>query len=111
MMSKLTEVYFNHSENENEDLGPDNKESQTLMSAMINLIDPFKNPKYQNNEEDFSCTGIGRDTFGKFAWTDVEHNGVEYEIQLRNKSNLKRKKLELNKLNLTLLPTKDQRNN
>jgi len=111
-MTKTTKFYFVNSKKEDDELGPENKEANTLMMALIALCDPFRHPKYQNDdEEDFSCTGVGRDTFGKYAYTDLVHKGIEYEIQLRDKSKLNRKRVELNKLSLTLLPTKNERRN
>ena len=58
------------------ELGPDNKEARTLMSALVSKIE---------FEKDFDC-GIGKDLFGKYAFADIKRNSKTYLIQVREKS-------------------------
>lgn len=63
-------------------------ENRILMKALNNLVDIFKHPKFQNEEEDFDNTGMGKDFFGKYSWATLEYNGKEFEVQLREKNTL-----------------------
>jgi hypothetical protein len=71
-----------------DDLGHESAENRILMIALTNLVHTFKHPKFKNIDEDFDNTGMGKDFWGKYSWAIVEHNGKEFEVQLREKNTL-----------------------
>ena len=71
------------------ELGPDNKEAGDLITALHNTVDS-KNLKYytdENGDED-SVSGVGRDIFGKYSYTETAHEGKVYQIQVRDKDQI-----------------------
>lgn len=71
-----------------DELGCEFSENRILISALCNLVDTFRSPKFQNEEEDFDNMGMGKDFFGKYSWATLEYNGKEFEVQLREKNTL-----------------------
>ena len=71
------------------ELGPDNKEAGDLITALHNTVDS-KNLKYytdENGDED-SVSGVGKDIFGKYAYTETAHKGKTYLVQVRDKDQI-----------------------
>ena len=72
------EVIKNNTRIEEGELGPENKEARTLMSALVEGIE-IKNPKLYEDEEFMEIwddQGIGKDLFGKYAFTEFDYNNV-----------------------------------
>ena len=69
------------------ELGPDNKEARTLMSALVEGIELKKTRNYDLDDEEFwDDQGIGKDLFGKYAFTEFDHEGKTYQVHIREKS-------------------------
>ena len=71
------------------ELGPDNKEAGDLMMALHNTVDS-KNLKYytdENGDED-SVSGVGKDIFGKYSYTEKVYRGKIYLVQVRDKDQI-----------------------
>ena len=71
------------------ELGPDNKEARDLMMALHNTVDS-KNLKYytdQDGNED-SVSGVGKDIFGKYSYTEKVYKGKVYLVQVRDKDQI-----------------------
>tara|TARA_R110000803_G_C11946391_1_gene317162 strand:- start:576 stop:971 length:396 start_codon:yes stop_codon:yes gene_type:complete len=82
------EVIKNNTRIEEGELGPENKEARTLMSALVEGIE-IKNPKLYEDEEFMEIwddQGIGKDLFGKYAFTEFDHEGKTYQVHVREKS-------------------------
>jgi hypothetical protein len=72
------------------ELGPDNKEARDLMMALHNTVDS-KNLKYyedKNDGPDYFVEGVGKDVFGKYAYTKKIYKGKVYLIQVRDKDQI-----------------------
>ena len=72
------------------ELGPDNKEARDLMMALHNTVDS-KNLKYyedKNDGPDYFAEGVGKDVFGKYAYTKKIYKGKVYLIQVRDKDQI-----------------------
>ena len=71
------------------ELGPDNKEAGDLIMALHNTVDS-KNLKYytdENGDED-SVAGVGKDIFGKYSFTEKIFKGKVYLVQVRDKDQI-----------------------
>ena len=71
------------------ELGPDNKEAGDLIMALHNTVGS-KNLKYykdQNGDED-SVSGVGKDIFGKYSYTEKVFKGKVYLVQVRDKDQI-----------------------
>ena len=71
------------------ELGPDNHEACELIEALHNTVDS-KNLKYytdENGDED-SVSGVGKDIFGKYAYTEKVFQGKVYLVQVRDKDQI-----------------------
>tara|TARA_R110002153_G_scaffold82593_1_gene208242 strand:+ start:68 stop:463 length:396 start_codon:yes stop_codon:yes gene_type:complete len=69
------------------ELGPDNKEARTLMSALVEGIELKKTRNHDLDDEEFwDDQGIGKDLFGKYAFTEFDHEGKTYQVHIREKS-------------------------
>jgi len=71
------------------DLGPDNKEARDLMEALHNTVGS-ENLKYytdENGDED-SVSGCGKDVFGKYSYTEKVFKGKVYLVQVRDKDQI-----------------------
>ena len=70
------------------ELDPENKEARTLMYALVQGIE-IKNQKLCEDdefEESWDAQGIGKDLFGKYAYTEFDHEGKTYQVHVREKS-------------------------
>ena len=68
------------------ELGPDNAEARHLMGVLHKIVDTSQHAKLDlEAEEEFTNTGIGKDMFCKYSYAEVEVNGKEYFIQVRDK--------------------------
>ena len=71
------------------ELGPDNPEACELIEALHNTVDS-KNLKYYTDEdgEEDSVSGVGKDVFGKYSYTEKVYKGKVYKIQVREKNQI-----------------------
>lgn len=71
------------------ELGPDNREAGKLIEALHNTVDS-KNLKYYKDEmgDNESVSGVGKDVFGKYSYTEKVFNGKVYLIQVRDKDQI-----------------------
>ena len=71
------------------ELGPDNREAGKLIEALHNTVDS-KNLNYYKDEmgDDESVSGVGKDVFGKYAYTEKVFKGKVYMIQVRDKDQI-----------------------
>ena len=74
---------------DNKELGPDNSEACELIEALHNTVDS-KNLKYYKDEEgeDESRSGVGKDVFGKYSFVEKVYNGKVYLVQVRAKEQI-----------------------
>ena len=74
---------------EEKGLGPENKEACDLMEALHNTIDS-KNLKYYTDEEgeEDSVSGVGKDVYGKYSFTEKIFKGKIYLVQVRDKDQI-----------------------
>ena len=82
------EVLKNNSRIEDGELGPDNEEASTLMTALVEGIE-LKNPRPYAEDGFDKCwndQGVGKDIFGKYAFTEFDHEGKNYQVHIREKS-------------------------
>ena len=71
------------------ELGPDNKEAGDLIAALHNTVGS-ENLKYytdQDGNED-SVSGVGKDIFGKYGYTEKIFKGKIYLVQVRDKDQI-----------------------
>ena len=81
------DVIRKNTEVEEGELGPDNKEARTLMFAMVQGIELKKEKNFELDSDEFwEDQGIGKDLFGKYAFTEFEHEGKTYLVHVREKS-------------------------
>ena len=73
------------------ELGPDNAEARNLIEVLHKIVDTSQHSKLDLDEsdlgedEEFTNTGVGKDMFCKYSYAEVEVNGKEYFIQVRDK--------------------------
>ena len=70
------------------ELGPDNKEARNLMNVLHKVVDTCQHSKLELeylNDEEFTNTGVGRDPVSKYSYAEVEVDGKEYLVQVRDK--------------------------
>jgi hypothetical protein len=80
------DVIRKNTEVEEGELGPDNKEARTLMFAMVQGIELKEKNIDLDKEEFWEDQGIGKDLFGKYAFTEFRHKDKTYLVQVREKS-------------------------
>jgi hypothetical protein len=80
------DVIRKNTEVEEGELGPDNKEARTLMFAMVQGIELKEKNIDLDKEEFWEDQGIGKDFFGKYAFTEFRHEDKTYLVQVREKS-------------------------
>ena len=75
------------------ELGPDNAEARDLMEVLHKIVDTSQHSKLDlEAEEEFTNTGVGRDLVSKYSFANVEVDGKEYSVEVRDK-NLSDKRL------------------
>ena len=69
------------------ELGPDNKEARNLMNVLHKVVDTCQHSKLdlEDFDEEFANTGVGRDPVSKYSYAEVEVDGKEYLVQVRDK--------------------------
>ena len=69
------------------ELGPDNKEARNLMNVLHKVVDTCQHSKLdlEDFDEEFVNTGVGRDPVSKYSYAEVEVDGKEYLVQVRDK--------------------------
>jgi len=69
------------------ELGPDNAEARDLMNVLHRLVDTSQHSKLdlEDIDEEFSNTGVGKDPVSKYSYAEIEVNGKEYLVQVRDK--------------------------
>ena len=71
------------------ELGPDNKEAGDLMVALHHAVDSDRLKYYEDENGDLdSVSGVGKDIFGKYAYTETAHKGKTYLVQVREKDQI-----------------------
>ena len=69
-------------------LGPDNAEARKLMRVLLNVVDTTQHSKLDPEDFDggeFSNTGVGEDPVSKYSFANVEVDGKEYFVQVRDR--------------------------
>ena len=69
------------------ELGPDNKEARNLMNVLHRVVDTSQNSKLDLDDDMFANTGVGRDPVSKYSYAEIEVEGKEYFVQVRDKKN------------------------
>ena len=70
------------------ELGPDNAEARDLMMVLHKVVDTSQHSKCDlEEEEEFTNTGVGRDSVSKYSYAEIEVDGKEYFVQVRDKEN------------------------
>jgi len=69
------------------ELGPDNAEARDLMNVLHRLVDTSQHSKLdlEDIDEEFTNTGVGKDTISKYSFAILEAGGKEYLVQVRDK--------------------------
>tara|TARA_Y100001951_G_scaffold50331_1_gene39735 strand:+ start:429 stop:740 length:312 start_codon:yes stop_codon:yes gene_type:complete len=69
------------------ELGPDNAEARDLMNVLHRLVDTSQHTKLdlEDIDEEFTNTGVGKDTISKYSFAILEAGGKEYLVQVRDK--------------------------
>ncbi len=69
------------------ELGPDNAEARDLMNVLHSLVDTSQHSQLdlEDIDEEFTNTGVGRDTISKYSFAILEAGGKEYLVQVRDK--------------------------
>ena len=69
------------------ELGPDNAEARDLMKVLHTLVDTSQHTKLdlEDIDEEFTNTGVGKDTISKYSFAILEAGGKEYLVQVRDK--------------------------
>ena len=75
----------NNPNNKDGDLGPDNAEARHLINVLHKLVDTSQHSRL-GDEEDFTNTGVGKDLVSKYSFAEVEVDGKEYFIEVRDKA-------------------------
>ena len=71
------------------ELGPDNPEACELMEALHHAVDSDKLRYYPDEEGELdSVSGVGKDVFGKYSYTETFHKGKTYLVQVREKDQI-----------------------
>ncbi len=87
------------------ELGPDNAEARHLMDVLHKIVDTSQHSKLDlEAEEEFTNTGVGRDLITKYSFANVEVDGKEYSVEVRDK-NLFDKRLEAGSKKIQSNPT------
>ena len=69
------------------ELGPDNKEACKLMEAQQNLLPyekKYEEPIVSEPGEFQQIEGVGKDIYGKYSYSVMEHKGKQYFVQVRD---------------------------
>ena len=77
---------------QDKELGPDNKEAGNLVEALHNTINS-EHLKINKDidgyeDEDNSTSGVGKDIFGKYSYTEKIYKGKVYLVQVRDKDQI-----------------------
>ena len=69
------------------ELGPDIKEARNLMNVLHKVVDTSKHSNLDLDEDfnEFANTGVGRDPVSKYSYAEIEVDGKEYLVQIRDK--------------------------
>lgn len=70
------------------ELGPDNAEARNLMEVLHKVVDTSNHSELDFDEDmmgEFMNTGVGRDPVSKYSYAEVEVDGKEYFVQVRDK--------------------------
>ena len=67
------------------ELGPDNAEARHLMDVLHKVVDTSKHSKIDLDEDvEFTNTGVGKDLISKYSFANVEVDGKEYSVEVRD---------------------------
>ena len=69
------------------ELGPDNAEARNLMNVLHKVVDTSQHSIFDLDEDmnPFANTGVGRDPVSKYSYAEIEVDGKEYLVQIRDK--------------------------
>ena len=70
------------------DLGPENAEARHLMNVLQKVVDTSQHSKLEEDyleDDEFTNTGIGKDQISKYSFAEVEVEGKEYFVTIRDK--------------------------
>ena len=70
-----------------EELGPDNREACNLMEAQNHLLKyekKYEEPIVSEPGEFQQIEGVGKDIYGKYSYSVMEHKGKQYFVQVRD---------------------------
>ena len=66
------------------ELGPENAEARHLIDVLHKLVDTSQHSRI-DDDEDFSNTGVGKDLISKYSFAEIEVDGKEYLVEVRDK--------------------------